>query len=90
MPFRVEFGQHICVVGGCPELGNWILADAVSLTWSDGDMWNATVELPAGAVVEYKYVVVGAGGHAVSWQTGNNSVLALRAGDDAVEVYDNW
>jgi hypothetical protein len=53
-------------------------------------MWNASVDLPAGTVTEYKYVVVGQGGHAAAWQQGNNSVLALRQSDDIVEVYDNW
>jgi Starch binding domain len=90
LQFRVEFGQSIVVVGGSPDLGNWVLADGVPLAWSEGDMWNATVDLPAGTVTEYKYVVVGQGGHAAAWQQGNNSVLALRQADDVVEVYDNW
>lgn len=53
-------------------------------------MWNATVELPSTSVLEYKYVVVGQGGHAVSWQSGNNSVLAIADSDEEVEVHDNW
>lgn len=88
--YRVDYGQNIVLVGGHPDIGSWILADGVPLSWSDGDMWNATVDLPAGSVIEYKYVVVGYGGHAVAWQQGNNSVLALRQSDDVVEVYDNW
>ena len=36
---------------------------------------------------EYKYVLLDAhSGQALSWQRGNNSVLALRAGEDRVEV----
>jgi hypothetical protein len=88
--FHVDFGQRVCLVGGSPELGAWVLADAVPLEWGDGDQWHAAVDLPAGSVVEYKYVVVGTGGHAAAWQAGNNSVLALRHADDEVEVYDNW
>jgi len=90
LQFRVEFGQSIIIVGGSPDLGNWVLADGVPLAWTEGDLWNATVNLPAGTVTEYKYVVVGQGGHAAAWQQGNNSVLALRQADDVVEVYDNW
>lgn len=67
-----------------------MLTDGVQLAWSEGDLWNATVDLPAGTVTEYKYVVVGQGGHAAAWQQGNNSVLALRQADDVVDVYDNW
>ena len=45
----------------------------------------------AGGVVEYKYVLLDhSGQHAVAWQGGNNSVLAVRAGDELVEVFDNW
>jgi len=86
----VEYGQQIYLVGGCPELGGWILSNGVPMTWSDGDLWTATVELSAGSIVEYKYVVVGSGGHAVAWQTGNNQVLGLRSADDGVDVHDNW
>ena len=88
--YRVNYGENIVVVGGHPDLGSWILADAVPLSWSDGDMWHATIDLPAGSVFEYKYVVVGNGGHAIAWQQGNNSVLALRQADDVIEVFDNW
>lgn len=90
MKFHVDYGQHIVLVGSMPELGSWILADGVSLTWSEGDLWNATLELPSTSVLEYKYVVVGQGGHAVSWQSGNNSVLAISDDEEEVEVHDNW
>lgn len=90
MKFHVDYGQHIVLVGSMPELGSWILADAVALTWSEGDLWHATLELPSTSVLEYKYVVVGQGGHAVAWQSGNNSVLAISDDEDEVEVHDNW
>ena len=41
--------------------------------------------------VEYKFVVVAADGvSAAAWQSGNNSVLAVQAGEEALEVFDNW
>jgi hypothetical protein len=43
------------------------------------------------AQVEYKFFVLAADGmHAAAWQSGNNSVLAVQAGEEALEVYDNW
>ena len=90
MKFHVDYGQQICLVGSIPEIGNWILSDSVSLSWNEGDIWCATLELPSNSVIEYKYVVVGHGGHAVAWQSGNNSVLALTEEDEEVEVHDNW
>lgn len=41
--------------------------------------------------VEYKFVVLAADGvNAAAWQAGNNSVLAVQAGEEALEVFDNW
>ncbi len=49
------------------------------------------MELPTARVVEYKFVVLESdGSHAAAWQSGNNSVLAVQAGEETVEVFDNW
>ena len=41
--------------------------------------------------MEYKYVLLDhSGQHAIAWQRGNNSVLAVRQSDEFVEVFDNW
>lgn len=88
---RVEYGQRVKVVGSDPSLGKWQLDDAPEMKWSEGDKWHVTVDLPAGSVVEYKYVIMASDGkHAVDWQWGNNNVLALKTDDDKVEIVDNW
>ena len=95
---RVAYGQSVAVVGSASALGGWSLASVVPLSWSDGDVWRATVPLPAGALVEYKYVVIdGATGGADAWQRGNNSVLAVgdpsapsSSSSQTLELYDNW
>ncbi|MEW5305813.1 MAG: hypothetical protein WDW36_008330 [Sanguina aurantia] len=70
---------------------SWKLSDALDLKWTDGDKWTATIDLPAGSVYEYKYVLIDYHSKtALSWQGGNNSVLALGGADGAVEVSDNW
>ena len=86
LQFRVEYGQSLVVVGGSPELGAWILADGLPLTWSESDMWNASVDLPAGTVTEYKYVVVGQGGHAVAWQ----HVVQRANAKDLLGLDEHW
>ena len=44
-----------------------------------------------GGIVEYKYVLLASNGaQPLSWQRGNNSVLALAHEEQVVEVYDNW
>lgn len=61
------------------------------LEWSSGDKWIAIVEIPAGAIVEYKYVLLeGDGLKAIAWQQGNNNVLAVGHSDDNLEVFDTW
>ena len=57
-----------------------------------GNLQSIAPQSPsAGGVVEYKYVLLDhSGQHAVAWQAGNNSVLAMRAGEELVEVFDNW
>lgn len=45
---KVEWGQHLLVVGSCASLGAWNVDNAVRLTWQEGNVWEASVELPAG------------------------------------------
>ncbi len=73
------------------QTGTWDLGRAPELCWSEGDRWSVTVDLPTNRIVEYKFVVLSSDGvNASSWQTGNNSVLAVQAGEETVEVFDNW
>lgn len=89
--FHAQFGQRMRVVGSHPELGSWNLSQGAELQWSPGDKWNVIVEIPAGAILEYKYVLLeGDGLRSVAWQSGNNSVLAVGHSDGNVEVFDNW
>lgn len=53
----MQFAQEVLLVGSLPQLGGWGLEGAVRLTWGEGHAWTATVELPAGAELEYKFVV---------------------------------
>ena len=55
------------------------MVDGPELKWTEGDRWHAAISLPAGGVYEYKYVVLDSTGmHALTWQRGNNSVLAVK------------
>ena len=69
--------------------GAWQLSEALQLQWSEGDQWTAVAELPAGRILEYKYVLVdSSNSQGLSWQQGNNSVLALRQDDREVCASD--
>lgn len=56
-PLQVDFGQQVLLVGDAPQLGSWELGNAPHMSWSEGDTWTATVDLPEGASVEYKFVL---------------------------------
>ncbi len=60
------------------------MVDGPELHWTEGDRWHAKVTLPSGSVYEYKYVLLDSSGtHALNWQRGNNSVLAINQVQDA-------
>ncbi|KAJ6441978.1 glucoamylase precursor [Purpureocillium lavendulum] len=57
-----KYGQTIKIVGNTGALGNWDTSKAVPLDASEytagNPLWKGTVTLPAGQVVEYKYINV--------------------------------
>lgn len=78
LQYQAEFGQCIRIVGSTDSLGTWTLRGAPEMKWGQGHKWSVTVEVPAGAIVEYKYVVLQSDGvNALHWQQGNNAVLAV-------------
>ncbi|CAK0782270.1 hypothetical protein CVIRNUC_005612 [Coccomyxa viridis] len=91
LQFDTQYGQRMRLVGSHHNLGAWQLRDGPDLSWTEGNNWRAVIELPAGTVHEYKYVLLDShSGQALNWQRGNNSVLAIKAGEDRIEVMDNW
>ena len=102
--FRVDFlageGEEIRLAGSHADLGNWSVSQAPAMKVGDGDergIWSVEVELPAGGVYEYKYVLVTKGeGITKVWQPGPNLVLPLSprsaySGEDpTVNVHDAW
>jgi len=57
--YTAAFGEYLKVVGGPAELGAWDAGAAPALTWGEGDVWTATLELPAG---EHEFKVSGVDG----------------------------
>lgn len=54
LKYRTSWGQSVKIIGSHPMLGSWDVNKALQLQWTEGDRWVATIELPAGAVYEYK------------------------------------
>ncbi|KAI3430697.1 hypothetical protein D9Q98_005286 [Chlorella vulgaris] len=76
---EVCFGQQVVLVGSAEGMGGWQLESGLALTWSEGHCWSATVPLPLGADVEFKFVITDPR-HAPLWESGVNRSLMVSAG----------
>jgi glucoamylase len=76
------FGQTVKIVGNIDALGNWNTANAVALSasqyTSSNPLWSATIRLPAGQAIQYKYIVVNADG-SVTWEADPNHSYTVPA-----------
>jgi len=75
--YETAFGERVCVLGNHENMGAWDPSRAAALEWTEGHAWKTSVELPAGGVFFYKYIVVRDDGEIVRWQDGSNSMLVL-------------
>mmetsp|Transcript_11848 Transcript_11848/g.22611 ORF Transcript_11848/g.22611 Transcript_11848/m.22611 type:complete len:581 (-) Transcript_11848:283-2025(-) len=82
LPYKAEWGEVVCLVGGAPELGNWNVANALELTWTTGDMWKAATVLPTTKAVEFKFVAKNTNNGELNWQPTDNNVLELSSLND--------
>lgn len=71
-----QFGDTLVLVGDVEALGAWDPSRGLRLSGDEWPTWKQTVELPAGARVEYKLVIVRADGR-VDWETGWNREVVV-------------
>lgn len=74
---RCGYGDVLKVVGNAKQLGAWNADGAPKMTWSEGDLWNLAVELPAGEI-QFKTVLQRADG-SVTWESGSNRIVNVPA-----------
>jgi len=91
--YQTMLGQELLIGGSHDALGRWNADRAISMMWTPGDIWMAEVQLPAGSVCFYKYLL--AEGNSMEWQKGANHVLALpteehHVADRVYEATDLW
>lgn len=88
---RVEYGEHLVLVGSDACVGHWAAEQGIKLQWTEGNVWQARLTLPAGAEFEYKYVVVRDDGSVREWQPGHNLKFSMLETDSGtVVVWDDW
>jgi alpha-amylase len=82
-----SWGQNIFVVGNTTALGSWDPSKAIALSSASYPVWKATVSLPTGTAVEYKYVRKNADG-SVTWESGANRTTTPSGSSSALT--DTW
>jgi hypothetical protein len=76
---KVAFGDTVLCCGSHGSLGAWNAAGAATLSWTEGDVWQAQVALPQEGRLEMKFLVRTADGGLV-WQAGNNMAVEVHKG----------
>ena len=91
---KVGFGDVMRICGSHESMGEWDVANALLLNWSEGNVWTSEeIELPVDGIYIYKYCVAPASNPNApsSWQSGNNQVLSLSPEDGPIlYVKDSW
>lgn len=47
LPYKATYGHRLCLVGSHEELGSWVVQQAVPMKWHTGNVWCATLQVPA-------------------------------------------
>lgn len=81
-------GQDIYVAGDNAALGSWAPAAALKLDPATYPVWRRTVALPAGTVVQYKYLRKDSAG-TVTWESGANRTATVPA-SGTLTLDDTW
>jgi chitodextrinase len=76
---NTSFGQNLYVVGNVSALGNWSPGAGFALTIQGSGAnvpWSGTVNLPAGAAIQYKYVKWN--GSTATWESNQSTTSGNR------------
>ena len=80
------WGQNVYIAGSIAELGNWAPASAAGPgDCPDYPTWTVTVNLPAGAEVEFKAIKIDSGG-SVTWESVANRTFTVPTTGGTVEL----
>ncbi len=82
-------GQNVYVAGSIAQLGSWNTANAVAMSSAAYPLWRVTVNLPAGAYFEYKYIKKTSSG-TVTWESIANRNHTVPTGACAVTYSETW
>lgn len=91
--YQTTWGQKLYVSGSASELGNWDLAQALEMQHIADGWWELSVDIPADAMAQYKYVLKHEFSSEAKWEWGDNRILfpgnVAKLGLSLVHV-DSW
>ena len=86
--YRTVWGQHLCIVGNIPELGEVIRAKALDMNHEGNGVWTAEISVGEVKRISYRYFVSDDNGnHRDEW--GPDRVIKLPMNRDT-EILDTW
>ena len=77
VPLKINFGEHLKIVGSDSTLGSWCVNDAPQMEWTEGDIWSLSLELPQGFESEFKLVHCLGERDVVVWEYTPNKTLKV-------------
>ncbi|KAK7339863.1 hypothetical protein VNO77_20549 [Canavalia gladiata] len=84
-----NFGEQFLVVGNDPTFGSWNPSNAVPMTWSEGHVWTVDQEIPAGKLIQFKFVLKRKQGDVV-WMPGPDRILHTWENMNKITVCVDW
>ncbi|KAI3943649.1 hypothetical protein MKW92_041833 [Papaver armeniacum] len=84
-----SYGQEFLVVGDDPILGAWDPSSAIPLKWSEGNIWNAELDVPIDKRIEFKFVLKDPNTGEVIWHPRPNRVFQTWE-TKMIVVYEDW
>lgn len=70
------YGQNIYISGSISQLGTWDASSAIALSassyTSSNPLWQTTITLPVGTVLQYKFIKKTSGSTTVTWESDPN------------------
>ncbi|GMI96445.1 hypothetical protein like AT5G01260 [Hibiscus trionum] len=84
-----SFGEHFFLVGDHPMLGSWNPESALPLTWSEGHVWTAELDIPVGVPIQFKFILKTPTGDLL-WQPDPDRIFESSETENTIIVWEDW
>ncbi|KAK8685313.1 hypothetical protein V6N13_041316 [Hibiscus sabdariffa] len=84
-----SFGEQFFLVGNLPMLGLWDPESALPLTWSEGHVWTAELDIPVGVPIQFKFFLKTCTGNLL-WQPDPDRIFESCETENTVIVCEDW